>query len=411
MAVKTILAAVDTGRYDIEYSLAELSELVKAADMEPLGSVVQKRDAPDSKFCMGEGKLAEVKRLAEETGAEICVFDCELSGSQTRNISDFLEMEVIDRTMLILQIFSGRALSREGKIQTELALLQYQLPRIGGMGTVLSRQGGGGGGGGGARRGGGETKSEYDRRYIQQRISFLKEKLAKTEGRRQTASSARRRRGLPVIALAGYTNVGKSSLLNILTGSDILRQDMLFATLDPTARKLLLPDGQTGILIDTVGFVSRLPHNLVDAFKSTLEQAKYADVILNVTDASSKEGQMQLEISRQTLIDIGCDSENIITVFNKCDLPHRGFIPEGAVKVSAKTGYGLDNLLNAVCEKLAHRIAPFDIVLPYDQYKLVNTIKEYGTIDYEEYTDAGIALKGKVDRRLLYLLTSYGADK
>ena len=303
MFTKTMLAAVDTGEYNIDDSIKELTALCEAAELEVIFSIVQKRDNPENKYYLGEGKLEEAKQLADANEIELCVFDCELTGSQIRNISDYLGIEVIDRTMLILEIFSRRATTSEGKLQTELALLKYRLPRLSGVGVSMSRQGGGGGGGGGARRGGGETKLELDRRYIQGRIDLIKQKLAQVEKRRDLLNTRRKKNDVPIVALTGYTNVGKSSLLNALTGSDIFEKDMLFATLDPTARKLVLPSGQTVILVDTVGFVSRLPHKLVEAFKSTLEQAKYADIILRIcTDYKNRypntNGKLSLAINR-----------------------------------------------------------------------------------------------------------------
>ena len=407
MLTKTMLCAVDTGEYNIDDSIKELAALCEAADLEVAFSVVQKRDNPENKYYLGEGKLEEAKQLAQANEIELCVFDCELTGSQIRNISDFLEIEVIDRTMLILEIFSRRATTSEGKLQTELALLKYRLPRLSGVGVSLSRQGGGGGGGGGARRGAGESKLELDRRYIQGRIDLIKQKLSQVEKRRDILNNARKKNDVPVIALTGYTNVGKSSLLNALTGSEIFEKDMLFATLDPTARKLILPSGQTAILVDTVGFVSRLPHKLVEAFKSTLEQAKYADIILNVCDIASDDRELQLEITQGVLAEIGCEMENVITVYNKYDKEHDMPAPPTAVMTSAKSGYGLDELLNRIDDMLASRMADLNLLLPYSQTGLVNTIRENGRVDSEEYTAEGIAVKGKVDKKFLYIFNNY----
>ena len=411
MAVKTMIAAVDLGEYDCDESVKELQALCQAADMEVIFSISQKRTAPDSKYYLGEGKLEEAKRIARANEVELCVFDCELTGSQIRSISDYLEMEVIDRTMLILEIFSKRATTAEGKLQTELTLLKYRLPRLTGLGASMSRQGGGGGGGGGARRGGGETKLEYDRRYISSRIEFIKSKLADVEKRRDLMYAQRKKNDVPIVALTGYTNVGKSSLLNVLTGSDILEKDMLFATLDPTARKLTLPSGQSVILVDTVGFVSRLPHNLVEAFKSTLEQAKYADIILNVCDISSPDRDIQLKVTQDTLRQIGCRMENVITVYNMCDKGALEPVPKNAVVTSARTGRGLPQLLEKIDRLLAARMARLDLLLPYDKTGLINTIRENGRVDKEEYTPHGIEVKGSIDRKFLYIFTSYQQDK
>ncbi len=407
MLTKTMLAAVDTGEYNIDDSIKELTALCEAAELDVAFSIVQKRDSPENKYYLGEGKLEEAKQLAQANEIELCVFDCELTGSQIRNISDYLEIEVIDRTMLILEIFSRRATTSEGKLQTELALLKYRLPRLSGVGVSMSRQGGGGGGGGGARRGGGETKLELDRRYIQGRIDLIKQKLSQVEKRRDILNNQRKKNDVPIIALTGYTNVGKSSLLNALTGSEIFEKDMLFATLDPTARKLILPSGQTAILVDTVGFVSRLPHKLVEAFKSTLEQAKYADIILNVCDIASEDRDLQLQVTQGVLAEIGCEMENVITVYNKYDKEHDMPAPPTAVMTSAKSGYGLDRLLEKIDDMLAARMADLDLMLPYSQTGLINTIRENGRVDSEEYTAEGIAVKGKIDKKFLYIFNSY----
>ena len=407
MYTKTMLAAVDNGEYNIDDSIKELTALCEAADLEVAFSIVQRRDNPENKYYLGEGKLEEAKQLAQANEIQLCVFDCELTGSQIRNISDYLEIEVIDRTMLILEIFSRRATTSEGKLQTELALLKYRLPRLSGVGVSMSRQGGGGGGGGGARRGGGETKLELDRRYIQGRIDLIKQKLSQVEKRRDILNNQRKKNDVPVVALTGYTNVGKSSLLNTLTGSEIFEKDMLFATLDPTARKLVLPSGQTAILVDTVGFVSRLPHKLVEAFKSTLEQAKYADIILNVCDISSEDRDLQLEVTQSVLAEIGCEMENVITVYNKYDKDHDMPAPPTAVVTSAKSGYGLDTLLARIDDMLAARMANLNLLLPYSQTGLINTIRENGRVDSEEYTADGIIVKGKIDKKFLYIFNSY----
>ena len=404
---RTIIAGVDCGEYDMDNSMSELSNLCEAGDLQVVCSVVQKKDNPENKYYLGEGKLAEVKQLCESLQAELCVFDCELTGSQIKNISDYLEIEVIDRTMLILEIFSKRATTSEGKLQTELALLKYKLPRLSGMGVSLSRQGGGGAGGGGARRGAGESKLEYDRRHINQRIALIKEKLQQVEKRRDILTEKRKKNDVPVIALTGYTNVGKSSLLNHITDSEIFEKDMLFATLDPTARRFVLPSGQSAILVDTVGFVSRLPHKLVEAFKSTLNQAKYADIVLNVCDIASEERDVQLQVTRQVLDEIGVDSDKIITVYNKCDKPHESFVTENGIMVSAKSGFGMDNLMRAIDEKLSGRMQTLDILLPYSQTALINIIRENGAVHSEEYLPEGIKVTGIVDKKSAYIFENY----
>ena len=321
---RVVLLALDQGKFDARRSLDELAALAEADGMEVAAEVVQRRQTPEAGTLLGEGKVAEARLVCMNTGAEIAVFDGELTGSQLRNLSAALQVEVIDRTVLILEIFRSRAATNEGKLQTELALLRYQLPRLQGLGESLSRQGGGGGGGGGARRGAGETKLELDRRHIDRRIEHLEGKLKELEKRRGETRRARRKNNVPVVALVGYTNVGKSSLMNALCGAEIFEADMLFATLDPTARKLTLPSGLTVILVDTVGFVSRLPHHLVEAFKSTLEEAAYADVIIKVADAADGEAMTQLAVTDEVLDSLNCGDIPQLVVYNKCDL-------EGAV--------------------------------------------------------------------------------
>ena len=299
---KVILLALDQGLWDCERSPNELAALCEANHIEAVAQISQKRQTPETGIVLGSGKLEEASLAAQELGAECAVFDGELTGSQIRNISTALGgMEVIDRTMLILEIFHSRAVTNEGKLQTELALLRYRLPRLQGMGESLSRQGGGGGGGGGARRGAGETKLELDRRHVHARIDALAEKLAEMEKRRGESRKARAKTGMPVVSLVGYTNVGKSSLMNALCGPSVAEADMLFATLDPTSRKLVLPSGMAVLLVDTVGFVSRLPHNLVEAFKSTLEEAAWSDVIVRVADAGDDQREEQLAVTDEVL--------------------------------------------------------------------------------------------------------------
>lgn len=407
MPTKTLIAAINCGEYDIHDSMKELAALCETADLEVTCEIIQNRDKPDKKYHMGEGKLEEARLYCKNLEIELCVFDAELTGSQIRNISNLLEVEVIDRTMLILEIFSNRATTSEGKLQTELALLKYRLPRLSAMNSGLSRQGGGGGGGGGARRGAGETKLEYDRRHINQRIDLIKEKMTHIEKRRDILSQKRKKNEVPLIALTGYTNVGKSSLLNTLTNSEIFEKDMLFATLDPTARKLTLPSGQNAILVDTVGFISRLPHKLVEAFKSTLEQAKYADIILNVCDIASFDRDLQLEITRKVLTDIGCDMDNVLTVYNKCDKDYSELFRENGLRTSAKNGFGLNELLLAIDEKLSSRMLALDLLLPYSETGLINTIRENGIVHSEDYTENGIAVTGIIEKRFGSIYTKY----
>ena len=376
--------------------------------MEAVAEVVQKRETPEAATFLGEGRLAEGRMLCINLGAECAVFDAELSGSQIRNLEELLEVQVIDRTMLILEIFASRAVTNEGKLQTELATLQYRLPRLAGLGASLSRQGGGGGGGAGARRGAGESKLEYDRRHVRRRIDALRERLEELERRRAETRKSREKSGVPVVALVGYTNVGKSSLLNRLCGAQVLEADMLFATLDPTARRLTLPSGLACVAVDTVGFVSRLPHNLVQAFKSTLEEAAFADVILKVCDASDPEAAAQLAVTDDVLGELGCGDIPQIVVYNKCDrVENAALFDTSAVRTSAVTGEGLDALLARLDAALAGRVRRIAVLLPYDKLGEATPMRENGTVLTEEYRPEGVYLEGIVKTMDLHRFTPY----
>ena len=393
---RVVLLALDQGKFDARRSLDELAALAEADGMEVAAEVVQRRQTPEAGTLLGEGKVAEARLVCMNTGAELAVFDGELTGSQLRNLSAALQVEVIARTMLILEIFGSRAATNEGKLQTELALLRYQLPRLQGLGESLSRQGGGGGGGGGARRGAGETKLELDRRHIDRRIEHLEGKLKELEKRRGETRRARRKNNVPVVALVGYTNVGKSSLMNALCGAEIFEADMLFATLDPTARKLTLPSGLTVILVDTVGFVSRLPHHLVEAFKSTLEEAAYADVIIKVADAADGEAMAQLAVTDEVLDSLNCGDIPQLVVYNKCDLEGAVSFDPAVLLTSAKTGRGLPELLARLDEVLAHRVRTIEVLLPYDTLSLAELMRSRGSIAEEEYRPEGLYCRGTV---------------
>lgn len=394
---KVILLALDQGLWDCERSLAELAALCEANHMEAVAEVTQKRQTPETGIVLGSGKLEEAAAAAAELGAKCAVFDGELTGSQIRNISTALGgLEVIDRTMLILEIFRSRAVTNEGKLQTELALLRYRLPRLQGMGESLSRQGGGGGGGGGARRGAGETKLELDRRHLHHRIEHLEEKLKEMEKRRSETRRARQKNNVPVVALVGYTNVGKSSLLNALCGEQIFEADMLFATLDPTARKLVLPSGLQIILVDTVGFVSRLPHHLVEAFKSTLEEAAFADVIIKVADAGDEQAAEQLAVTDEVLSSLDCESIPQLVVYNKCDMANAVAFDPDILLTSAKTGYGLPGLLAKLDDVLGHRVRTIELVLPYDKLALADILRSRGSVAAEEYREDGVFYRATV---------------
>lgn len=390
---RAFLISLDCGEYDAESSMAELEELAKTSGAEIIGEMIQKRPAPEAATYMGKGALEEICNFCSSHNIDLIIADGELSPVQIRNIEDLTGVRVIDRTTLILDIFAGRARSSEGKLQVELAQLKYSLPRLSGKGTALSRLGGGIG-----TRGPGETKLETDRRHIRFRIQNLKAELDKVEKRRVAMHQRRKKNGALCVAIVGYTNAGKSTLMNRLTDAGVLQEDKLFATLDPTARKLVLPDGRQIMLVDTVGLVRRLPHQLVDAFRSTLEEAVWADVILNVCDASSDECAEHIKVTESVLSDLGCSGKPIINVLNKCDKPTEldfDFF-ENSVKISAATGDGIDSLLAAIENALPKDRKRVKILLPFDKMKLSSIVRD-GTVHSEEYTENGVLYDATVN--------------
>lgn len=390
---RAFLISLDCGEYDAESSMAELEELAKTSGAEIIGEMIQKRPAPEAATYMGKGALEEICNFCSSHNIDLIIADGELSPVQIRNIEDLTGVRVIDRTTLILDIFAGRARSSEGKLQVELAQLKYSLPRLSGKGTALSRLGGGIG-----TRGPGETKLETDRRHIRFRIQNLKAELDKVEKRRVAMHQRRKKNGALCVAIVGYTNAGKSTLMNRLTDAGVLQEDKLFATLDPTARKLVLPDGRQIMLVDTVGLVRRLPHQLVDAFRSTLEEAVWADVILNVCDASSDECAEHIRVTESVLNDLGCSGKPIINVLNKCDKPTEldfDFF-ENSVKISAATGDGIDSLLTAIENALPKDRKRVKILLPFDKMKLSSIVRD-GTVHSEEYTENGVLYDATVN--------------
>lgn len=390
---RAFLISLDCGEYDAESSMAELEELAKTSGAEIIGEMIQKRPAPEAATYMGKGALEEICNFCSNHNIDLIIADGELSPVQIRNIEDLTGVRVIDRTTLILDIFAGRARSSEGKLQVELAQLKYSLPRLSGKGTALSRLGGGIG-----TRGPGETKLETDRRHIRFRIQNLKAELDKVEKRRVAMHQRRKKNGALCVAIVGYTNAGKSTLMNRLTDAGVLQEDKLFATLDPTARKLVLPDGRQIMLVDTVGLVRRLPHQLVDAFRSTLEEAVWADVILNVCDASSDECAEHIRVTESVLSDLGCSGKPIINVLNKCDKPTEldfDFF-ENSVKISAATGDGIDSLLTAIENALPKDRKRVKILLPFDKMKLSSIVRD-GTVHSEEYTENGVLYDATVN--------------
>ena len=403
---RAILIGADTGEYDAESSMDELSELAKTAGAEELARVLQKREAYEPATVIGEGKLAEVKELCGSLGAELLIFDCELTASQIRNVEDETDVRVIDRTMLILDIFAGRAVSREGKLQVELAQLKYRLPRLVGIGASLSRLGGGIG-----TRGPGETQLETDRRHIRRRIDKLSAELKELEERRGYARDRRKKDSVQVGAIVGYTNAGKSTLLNLLTGADVLAEDKLFATLDPTSRAIELPDGRSLLLVDTVGLIRRLPHHLVEAFKSTLEEAACADIIIHVCDVSDPEAAEKADVTLKTLADLGAAEIPVVTVLNKCDLLTEN-IPEddSTVKISAKKAQGIDRLLQVVAANLPETAKRMKLLLPYDKAGFTAKLRENGKVFTEEYTETGVLVDALVDRMLIKQMSQYETE-
>ena len=393
-----LLVSVDTGDYDAEASLEELFELVKSAGAEPMISVTQNLQKPETGTFVGTGKLQEIAETCEQQEIDLLVFDSELSPTQIKNIETATDVRVIDRTTLILDIFAQRARSKEGKLQVELAQLKYMLPRLTGKGIAMSRLGGGIG-----TRGPGETKLETDRRHIRRRMETLKDELAEVEKHRNMLRKRREKDGVITCAIVGYTNAGKSTLMNCLTDAGVLAQDKLFATLDPTSRALKLPSGVTVMMIDTVGLVRRLPHHLVEAFRSTLEEAAQSDIILNVCDASSEEARTHMKVTTDLLESLGCGGTPIITVLNKCDLIDNSTLAQDfkvCIKISAKEGTGIDDLLAAIDENLPVRVKRVTLLIPFANAGLANEIRIKGTLISEDYVADGVRIEAIVDEAL-----------
>ncbi len=406
---RVLLVCVDTGDYDADMSLKELWELAESAGAEPVATLTQKKEKPDTATYVGSGRLEEIAEFCKSQNIDLLIFDSELTPTQIRNIEDFTNVRTIDRTMLILDIFALRARSKEGKLQVELAQLKYMLPRLTGKGAAMSRLGGGIG-----TRGPGETKLETDKRHIRRRMETLKEQLADVEQRRNMLKNRRKKDGVITAAIVGYTNAGKSTLMNYLTNAGVLAENKLFATLDPTSRALKLPNGVTVMLIDTVGLVRRLPHHLVEAFKSTLEEAATADIILNVCDASSEEAYLHLQVTRELLQSLGCGDTPVIPVLNKWDKvdAQNGILPSvsNSVRISAKNGTGIDILLEAIEENLPVKIKRVKLLIPFDKGGLVAEIRQKATLISEEYVTEGISIEALLDPDLYGKLSGYLCD-
>ncbi|HVF18844.1 MAG TPA: GTPase HflX [Mycobacteriales bacterium] len=400
---------------DADNSLAELAALAETAGSEVLDALLQRRGRPDPATFVGSGKAQELREVIEATGADTLICDGELSPSQLRKLEDIVKVKVIDRTALILDIFAQHATSKEGKAQVELAQMSYMLPRLRGWGESMSRQAGGrvACGGGIGTRGPGETKIETDRRRLRNRMAKLRKEIKAMGTVRETKRQERRRNDVPSVAIAGYTNAGKSSLLNRLTGAGVLVENALFATLDPTVRRATLPDGRGFTLTDTVGFVRHLPHQLVDAFKSTLEEISQADLILHVVDGAHPDPESQLAAVREVFSQIGARDVREIVVVNKVDaaddvvLGRLRRLERNAVFISAKTGEGLDSLVGAIENDLPRPLVEVDVLLPYHRGDLVNRLHNDSELVSEEHTGEGTRVKARVAPQLAAELSSY----
>lgn len=400
---RVLLAGVSLdNEEETRQSLLELKELAQTVGASVEGMVIQNREQIHPGTYVGKGKLEEIKDIIYDKNIDTLVCDDELSPAQLRNLNDYLDVKVIDRTIMILDIFAMRAATSEGKIQVELAQLNYSLSRLVGLRSSLSRLGGGIG-----TRGPGEKKLEMDRRIIRERIASLRRELDNVKKSREVSRKKRSESKIPLVAIAGYTNAGKSTLLNRLTGAGILEEDKLFATLDPTTRIYKYENGQQILLTDTVGFINKLPHHLINAFRSTLEEAKYADIILHVVDISNPRAEHQMDVVYDTLKDLGITDKKIITVYNKTDKLTDDIIAgsdkrsDRTVRISARTGEGLQNMLDCIIEVLYAGMRYIETVVPYSSAGKIQSIRTYGQLLYEEYTKDGIFIKARVPKDIL----------
>ncbi|WP_276020215.1 GTPase HflX [Acetivibrio straminisolvens] len=396
------------GKSEGERSLDELEELAHTAGAVVLEKIIQRRPVKDPAFFIGRGKVEELSLMCQALDADLIIFDDELSGAQVRNIEEVTGVKVIDRTTLILDIFAKRARSREGKLQVELAQLKYRVSRLVGLGTQLSRLGGGIG-----TRGPGEKKLEVDRRHIKKRISFLESQLKDVEKRRNSLRESRTRNAIPTIALVGYTNAGKSTLMNRLCESDVLAENKLFATLDPTTRSFSLPDGREVLLIDTVGFIRKLPHELVEAFKSTLEEAVYADMLIHVVDASSEESEEQVKVVNSILESLGAASKPVIMALNKMDMVKDSLRlaipnPRGRIfEISAATGQGIDEMLEGIREMLPEDEKEVRLFIPYSDGWVISYIYQNGKVLEQIHGESGTEVKALIKKRKMEPVKGY----
>ena len=407
---RVVLVGVHTGALNpledtTEESMQELALLVETAGGEVVGEFVQNRPVIDNGTFVGDGKLEEIAEFCHNNDVDTLIFDDELTGAQIRNIEREVKLKVTDRSALILDIFAQRALTREGKIQVELAQLKYRLPRLTGSSVGLSRLGGGIG-----TRGPGESKLESDRRHIRTRIATLSDRLEDVVKNRETQRHARKKENIPQVSIIGYTNAGKSTLLNYLTDAGVLAEDKLFATLDPTARKLTLEDGTEIILVDTVGFIRKLPHHLIKAFRSTLEEASLADLLLHVVDSSSPYCCEQIEVTKKLLDELGAGTKPVITVFNKSDVAD-ATIPmppvENGVYISAKTGKNVDKMLAMIKQLLPETKMKLKVLIPYDKGSMLSRIYDNAVVKGEEHTAEGTVLDIIIDKKLFGIVEGF----
>ena len=395
---RVILIGVQLEEDDTIKSLDELAELARTAGAETVGRIIQSREYAHPSTYIGKGKLDEAKIMIDQLDATGIICDDELSPAQLKNLEDILDTKVMDRTMVILDIFAARASTSEGKLQVEMAQLKYRMTRLAGLGTTLSRLGGGIG-----TRGPGEKKLETDRRIIKDRLSKLSNELKEVENHRNVLRARRVNTTTPVVAIVGYTNAGKSTLLNKLSDAGVLSEDKLFATLDTTTRSKVLPNGEKVLLTDTVGFIRKLPHHLIQAFRSTLEEAKYADILVHVVDASNPDCEHQIKTVYETLKSLNVEDKPVITLLNKCDITDGTYIlkdenADATIRISARTGYGLDEFMQKLQEIIMENRIELNKVFSYKDAGKIQLIREYGQLIKEEYTEQGIEVQAKVPR-------------
>ena len=394
---RTLLVSLDTGEYDAEESLRELWELAKSGGAEPIATMMQKRPSPETATCVGSGMVEEIRNFCENNEIELIIFDRELTPTQIRNLENATDVRVVDRTMLILDIFAQRAQSRAGKVQVEAAQLKYLLPRLTGKGTALSRLGGGIG-----TRGPGETRLEVDRRRIRKRIDDLQAQLNELKRQRDMRRARRDKQEQITVALVGYTNAGKSTLLNALSGADVLVEDKLFATLDPVMRNVELPENRSCLLVDTVGFIRKLPHQLVEAFHSTLEEALYADLLVVVSDVSNPQYREQRDTVFHVLNELGAGGKPVLEALNKADRAKIGdqVEPADAIIISAREGRGLDALKMEISRRIAAMRHRVELTIPYDKGAVLSLIHNRGQVLGEEYLAEGTKVECLLDAAL-----------